>query len=46
MYYVAKVYRHMMPSIVECLTDKARAKALADILTAEKNEKYIVLETV
>lgn len=46
MYYVAKVYKHMMPSIVECLTDENRAKTLAKILSEEKNEKYVVLKAI
>lgn len=42
-FYVAKVYKHMMPSIVECLTDETRAHTLAKILSEEKKEQYIVL---
>lgn len=44
MYYVAKIYKHFMPTIVECLTDYKRAKQLAEILSAEKGEEYVVLE--
>ena len=33
-----------MPTIVECLTDYKRAKQLAEILSAEKGEEYVVLE--
>ena len=46
MYYVAKVYKHMMPSIAECLTDENRARTLAKILSEEKNEQYIVLKAI
>lgn len=46
MYYVAKVYKHMLPSIVECLTDEDRARTLAKILSEEKNEQYVVLKAI
>lgn len=46
MYYVAKVYKHMMPSIVEVLTDENRARTLAKILSEEKNEQYVVLKAI
>lgn len=46
MYYVAKAYKHMMPSIVECLTDENRARTLAKILSEEKNEQYVVLKAI
>ena len=46
MYYVAKVYKHMVPTIVECLTDEKRARMLANILSEEKNEQYIVLRAI
>ena len=42
-FYVAKMYKHMMPTIVECLTDETRAHTLAKILSEEKKEQYIVL---
>lgn len=46
MFYVAKLYKHMMPSIVEVLTDETRAKTLAKILSEEKNEQYVVLKAI
>ena len=46
MFYVARIYKHMLPSIVECLTDENRAKTLAKILSEEKNEQYVVLEAI
>ena len=46
MYYVAKVYKHVMPTIVECLTDENRARTLAKILSEEKNEQYVVLKAI
>lgn len=46
MFYVAKVYKHMMPTIVECLTDETRARTLAKILSEEKNEQHVVLKAI
>ena len=46
MFYVAKIYKHTMPTIVECLTDETRARTLAKILSEEKNERYIVLKAI
>lgn len=46
MYYVAKLYKHMLPTIVECLTDEKRARMLANILSEEKHEEYVVLQEI
>lgn len=46
MFYVAKVYKHTMPSIIECLTDEKRARTLANVLSEEKNEQYVVLKVI
>lgn len=45
-FYVARLYKHMMPSIIECLTDENRARTLARILSEEKNEQYVVLKPI
>ena len=44
MYYVAKMYETLTPSIVEQFTDAERAQRFADIMNAEKGDKYIVLK--
>ena len=43
MYYVAKMYKHATPTIIECFTDHKRAHDFAELLTAEKGEEYAVL---
>lgn len=44
MYYVAKTYETLTPTIVEQFTDEERAQRFADIMNAEKGDKYIVLK--
>lgn len=46
MYYVAKTYGNLTPSIVEQFTDEERARKYTDILNAEKGDKYIVLKSI
>lgn len=46
MYYVAKMYKTLNPTIVEQFTDEERAKRFADIMNAEKGDKYVVLAVV
>lgn len=46
MYFVAKVYETLTPTIVEQFTDEERAKKYANIMNAEKGDKYIVLTIV
>ena len=46
MYYVAKVYKHMQPSIVECFQNEEHAKTFAKVMSEAKNEPYIVLTTI
>lgn len=45
-FYIARLYEYMKPSIIECLTDESRAKMLAKILSEEKKEQYIVLKPI
>lgn len=46
MYYVAKTYGNLTPYIVEQFSDEERARKYADILNAEKSNKYIVLKSI
>lgn len=46
MYYVAKMYETLTPTIVEQFTDEERAQRFADIMNAEKGDKYVVLTIV
>ena len=46
MYYVAKVYKHVQPSIVECFENEEHAKTFAKVMSEAKNELYIVLTTI
>ena len=46
MYYVAKVYTHMLPSIVECFEKEEHADAFARVMTESKGTPYIVLKPV
>lgn len=44
MYYVAKLYETLTPTVVEQFKDVERAHRYADIMNAEKGDKYVVLE--
>ena len=45
-YFVAKMYKHAMPMIVETFSDEGRAKTYAEVLSLEKNESYAVIEVI
>ena len=44
MYYVAKVYTHMHPSIVECFENEEHANVFAKVMTESKGTQYVVLK--
>ena len=44
MYYVAKVYTHMLPNIVECFEKEEHADVFAKVMTASKGALYVVLK--
>lgn len=44
MYYVAKVYKHMLPSIVESFENEEHADVFAKVITASKGTPYVVLK--
>lgn len=44
-YYVAKTYNYFMPTIVEKFSSYEKAKLYAELLTEEKGEPHVVLET-
>ena len=44
MYYVAKMYTHMLPSIVECFENEEHADIFAKVMTASKGTPYVVLK--
>lgn len=46
MYYVAKLYKHVLPSIVEHFESEEHAKAFAKVMSEAKNEQYIVLKAI
>ena len=46
MYYVAKIYKHMTPAIVESFEDKAHAIAYANVMNAADKGTFIVLENI
>lgn len=46
MYFVAKLYKVMPPSIVECFDNKEHAMAYAKIMTESGKGAYIVLEPI
>lgn len=46
MYYVARVYKHLMPSVVEYFENEEHAKAFAKVMSEAKNEPYVVLKVI
>lgn len=46
MYYVAKLYTHVNPSIVERFDNKEHAIAYAKVMTESGKGAYIVLEPI
>lgn len=46
MYFVAKLYKVMPPSIVECFDNKEHAMTYAKIMTESGKGAYIVLEPI
>ena len=46
MYYVAKVYETLRPSIIESFDDEELAHAYAKVMNAAGKGKYIVLKPV
>ena len=46
MYYVAKLYNTMNPSIVESFNDEELAHSYAKVMNAAGKGKYIVLKPV
>ena len=46
MYFVAKLYSHIAPAIIESFDNKAHAMAYAEVMTKSGKGTYIVLEPI
>lgn len=46
MYYVAKLYNHVNPSIIMNFNEEEHAKQYAELMTKAGKGNYIVLKTI